>query len=125
MTANAENLFTDSSHLWPGGTSLIAWNSQMALDARHHIFYQDSQPQRIWKVESSEGKEFVLKLYEVTDGTGAVDEGLYFESKHLDDEVSYEMDGPESGTEWAYVETSVESFLNHYKNTEKLNPSDS
>jgi hypothetical protein len=92
----------------------------MALDARHHLFYQDAQPQKIWRVTNQENKSFVLKLYEVTDGTNAVEEGHYFESIHVEGEEDYDPEGPESGTEWAYVETSTESFLNHYKNVERI-----
>lgn len=103
---------------------MIAWNSQMALDARHHLYYQDAKPQRIWKVTNSDEKDFVLKLYEVTDGTNAVDTGLYIESVLLDESNDYDARAPESGTEWAYVETSPESFLNHYKNVEEVNLED-
>ena len=99
---------------------MIAWNSQMALDARHHLFYQDTEPQKIWKVKDTEGKVFILKLYEVTDGTNAVESGYYFESLHVDESDEFDATGPESGTEWAYVETGVDSFLNHYKNVEEI-----
>ncbi len=99
---------------------MIAWNSQMALDARHHLFYQDAEPQGIWRVTNEEDKTFILKLYEVEDGTNAVEEGQYFESVHVENEEDYDTHGPESGTEWAYVETSSESFLSHYDNVEEL-----
>ncbi|MFB6226956.1 MAG: hypothetical protein ABEH89_01370 [bacterium] len=99
---------------------MIAWNSQMALDARHHLYYQDAEPLKIWKVTNSEDKEFILKLYEVTDGTNAVEAGKYIESVHVTETNGYDADAPESGTEWAYVETSVESFLNHYKDVDEL-----
>lgn len=102
---------------------MIAWNSQMALDARHHLYYQESTPQRVWKVTNSEGKRFVLKLYEVTDGTNAVDEGYYVESVHLDESEDFDADSPESGTEWAFVETSPEQFLAHYESAEELDVS--
>lgn len=101
---------------------MIAWNSQMALDARHHLYYQETAPKRIWKVTNSEDKVFVLKLYEVTDGTNAVEAGHYIESVHLEDSDDYDPTAPESGTEWAYVETSTESFLNHYHDVEELSP---
>ncbi len=100
--------------------SMIAWNSQMALDARHHLFYQDSKPQKLWKVTNAEDKNFVLKLYEVTNGTDAVETGYYIESVHLGESPEYDPEAPEPGTEWAYVETSVESFLNHYNDVEPI-----
>lgn len=99
---------------------MIAWNSRMALDARHHLFYQDAQPQRVWKVTNAEDKVFILKLYEVTDGTNAVETGYYFESLHVDESDDFDENGPESGTEWAYVEAGVDSFLNHYKTVEEI-----
>lgn len=92
----------------------------MALDARHHLFYQDARPRKVWKVANTEGKVFILKLYEVTDGTNAVKSGYYFESFHAEDGEEFDADGPESGTEWAYVESGVDSFLNHYKDVEVL-----
>jgi hypothetical protein len=92
----------------------------MALDARHHLFYQDTKPQTIWKVTNDEDKTFILKLYEVTDGTNAVEPGHYFESVHVKDDEEFDRDGPESGTEWAYVETSPDSFLQHYKEVEEI-----
>lgn len=103
-----------------GVVKLIAWNSKMALDARHHLYYQGAKPQRVWRVENAEGKDFVLKLYEVSDGTDAVKPGHYMESVHVDASEEYDADSPESGTEWAYVETSIEGFLNHYKNVEEI-----
>jgi hypothetical protein len=100
--------------------SLIAWNSQMALDARHHLFYHDAEPKNLWKVTNDEDKEFVLKLYEVTEGTNAVETGKYIESVYLGDSNDYDPTAPESGTEWAYLETSMDSFLNHYKTVDQL-----
>lgn len=93
----------------------------MSLDARHHLFYQESSPSRIWRVTNSEDKEFILKLYEVTEGTNAVDSGYYMESVYVDDDnEDFNRNAPESGTEWAYVETSIESFLKNYREVTEL-----
>lgn len=100
---------------------MISWNSQMALDARQHLFLSEAAPERIWRVQNSEGKQFVLKLYRVNREMDAVRAGHYVESKHLPtDENDYDPRTPEAGTEWAYVEGSVDSFLAHYTEVQEL-----
>lgn len=102
---------------------MIAWNSQMALDARQQLFFNDSSPERAWKVTNSEGKSFVLKLYTINEATDAVKEGYYMESKFLDDsekELSFDGSGPEEGTEWAFLETTVDKFLAHYESATEI-----
>lgn len=101
---------------------MIAWNSQMALDARQHLFFTDASPERIWKVTSSEDKTFILKLYRVREGTDAVRSGHYIESKHYSEDPEFDPTSPESGTEWAFLETNLESFLAHYRKVEEITP---
>ena len=99
---------------------MTAWNSQMALDARQYLFFKDAQPIHLWRVENSEGKEFILKLYRVKDEMNSVRAGEYIESKYLDGDDDFNPNEPEAGTEWAFVESSVKSILNHYDQTKKI-----
>lgn len=105
---------------------MIAWNSQMALDARQHLFLSETSPERLWRVSNHEGKAFVLKLYRVEEEMDAVRAGHYVESKHLPGEgEDFDPGGPEPGTEWAFVESSVEKFLSQYETVDELNASSS
>jgi len=99
---------------------MIAWNSQMALDAGQYLFFKEAQPVELWRVVNSEGKEFVLKLYRVQEEMNSVRAGKYIESKYLDGAEDYNPDEPEAGSEWAYVESSMKSILSHYQKTEKI-----
>lgn len=103
---------------------MISWNSQMALDARQHLFFHDEDPRGIWRVVDEEEKPFVIKLYEVTQGTNAVSEGRYLESKRLEsaDDDGFNPEGPEADTEWCYLEMPLENFLGRYKSVEELSP---
>lgn len=101
---------------------MIAWNSQMALDARQHLFLSGTSPRRLWRVSNHEDKEFVLKLYRVDEDMDAVRAGFYVESKHLaEEDDNFDPEGPEAGTEWAFVEGSVEQFLGQYERVDELN----
>ncbi len=106
---------------------MIAWNSQMALDARQHLFLSEASPRRLWRVSNHDEKAFVLKLYRVEEDMDAVREGFYVESKHLTQEdpdqedPNFDPEGPEAGTEWAFVEGSVDQFLGQYERVEELN----
>lgn len=102
---------------------MIAWNSQMALDARQQLFFNESSPDKIWRVENQDEKQFILKLYQIREETDAVREGYYIESKFISeaqDEENYDPEAPESGTEWAYLETTIDKFLAHYESSEEI-----
>lgn len=105
---------------------MIAWNSQMALDARQHLFLSETRPERLWRVSNHEDKAFVLKLYRVEEEMDAVRAGHYVESKHLPEgNGDFDPDGPEAGTEWAFVEGTVEKFLSQYETVDELSASSS
>lgn len=102
---------------------MISWNSQMALDARQHLFFHETSPNRVWEVVDEEGKSFAIKLYEINQGTNAIDEGIYMESKRLEEngkEPDYNRTGPEAGTEWCLLETTIDRFLGRYEQVEEV-----
>ncbi|MFB6355288.1 MAG: hypothetical protein ABEJ65_02085 [bacterium] len=99
---------------------MIAWNSQMALDARQYMFFNEVEPEELWRVVDDQDKTFILKFYRIDEGTEALNPGQYVESKHLENDNSYDESAPESGTEWAYVETSVDQVLKHFERTEEI-----
>lgn len=99
---------------------MIAWNSQMALDAGQYLFFKESPPQQFWKVTNSEGKTFILKLYQVEEEMNSVRAGQYIESQLISDDEEFDPSQPEAGSEWAYIESSIEQILNHYPEVEKI-----
>lgn len=99
---------------------MIAWNSQMALDAGEYLFFKEADPLRIWSVTNKEDKEFVLKLYEIEQEMNSVRAGQYIESQHVTEDEEFDPQNAETGSEWAYVETSVDQVLNQYRRVDEI-----
>lgn len=91
----------------------------MALDAGQYLFFKEASPQRIWRVTNNEGKEFILKLYRVENEMNSVKAGLYVESQHVSDDEEFNPNRTEQGSEWAFVENSIDQILNQYQSVEE------
>jgi len=99
---------------------MIAWNSQMALDAGQYLFFKDATPVRLWRVQNKEEKEFIIKLYEIEEGMNSIRAGQYLESQYVSENGEFDPQNPEEESEWAFVETSVEQILSYYNDIEEI-----